>query len=255
MRTSIQSPSSTSSCIACPQGGIGTFSGLITKGFGFDSFTTILMQIPTGVIGIIVQLVGIFAVNRLKIRFVVIAFIIIPAIAGAAGLVYVDRNNTRGLMACFYVLYFYGGLQQLTYSWANLNSSGTTKRVVTTATLFMGLCCGNITGPLVYLANEAPYYHTGLYVDIGCWSFMFVLVLSMAAYLKYLNKKQGKRRVAMGLPEHLEDMSIMSINDATKYREELTLRLRSQGFDERLLFEQAFDDMTDFENPTFIYVI
>jgi hypothetical protein len=31
------------------------------------------------------------------------------------------------------------------YSWANLNAAGTTKRVVTTAALFMGQCIGNVS--------------------------------------------------------------------------------------------------------------
>jgi len=242
-------------CIAVPQGGVGTFAGLITKGFGFDSFTSILMQIPTGVIGMIVQIAGVFIINRLKIRFVVICAILLPAIGGAVGLIYVPRTNTRGLMGCFYTMYFYGGLQQLTYSWANINAAGTTKRVVTTATLFIGLCTGNIVGPQVFLARQAPYYHTGLYCALGCWSTLFVLVATMAMYLKYLNRKQGRRRVALGLPEHIEDMSIMSIEDAAVYRASLTQALNAQGIDERLLYESAFDDMTDFENPTFIYVI
>ena len=60
-------------CVACPSGGIGTFGGLITKGFGFNSFDAILMQIPTGVIGIIFILGNIYLQDKIKIRSAFIA--------------------------------------------------------------------------------------------------------------------------------------------------------------------------------------
>jgi hypothetical protein len=58
---------------ACPSGGIGAFGGLITKGFGFDTFTTILMQMPTGAIGIAALLLSIYITNRIKLRWPVLA--------------------------------------------------------------------------------------------------------------------------------------------------------------------------------------
>jgi hypothetical protein len=69
----------------------------------------------------------------------------------------------------------------------------------------------------------------------------------MGLYLRYLNRKQERRRVSLGLPAKLEDMSIMSTDDAAAYRSSLSQRLREQGFDEIKLFEGAFDDMTDLE--------
>lgn len=32
-------------CCALPSGGFGAFGGIITKGFGFDSFEAVLMQV------------------------------------------------------------------------------------------------------------------------------------------------------------------------------------------------------------------
>lgn len=124
--------------------------------------------------------------------------------------------------------------EPLLYLRANLNAAGTTKRVVTTACVFMGQCLGNVrvvsprpmfrptqwatghadapqvVGPQLFLSSEAPYYHTGLYATIGAWSAVCLLCVIMGAYLKYLNRRQGRRRLALGLPEQLEDMSIMT---------------------------------------------
>jgi hypothetical protein len=258
-------------CVATPSGGIGAFGGLITKGFGFNSFTSILMQIPTGAIGIIVITSSIWIQNKVKIRFAFIAALCIPAIAGAAALLKVPRTSTGGLLAAYYVCYCYAGLQPLLYAWANLNAGGTTKRVLTTATLFVAQCAGNvcnparshclsltlpqIIGPQVYLTREAPVYKTGLTVDIIAWGLLFTLICLMGLHLKRLNRKQRDRRIALGLPGDLEDMSIMTLEEADEYKLKLTEQLRSTGFDETKLYEKAYDDMTDFENPTFIYVL
>jgi hypothetical protein len=179
----------------------------------------------------------------------------IPPIAGAVGLCRIPRTNTGALTACYYVAQVLSGIQPLLYTWANSNAGGSTKRVVTFATMFVFQCAGNIIGPQVYFAREAPYYHTGLYVNIGCWSVLILLICIQRVYLGHLNKKQAARRVAMGLPEELEDMSIMTYEEAQKYKEQLTAQMAAAGLDIATLYENAFDDMTDFENPAFIYVL
>ncbi|WWC87419.1 uncharacterized protein L201_002308 [Kwoniella dendrophila CBS 6074] len=242
-------------CAACPSGGFGAFGGLITKGFGFDTFTTILMQIPTGAIGIFSLLVCIWITNKIKMRWPVLAVVVLFPIAGAISLTQVNHKKTGGLMASYYVAYLFAAIQPLLISWCNLNAAGTTKRVVTTATMFGALTIGNVVGPQVYLTKEAPLYHTGLYVDIACWCGEFILVVSMGFYLKRLNKKQEARRVALGLPANLKDISIMSTAEADAYRIELEQLMAASGANKDMLSEGAFDDMTDFQNPMFMYVL
>jgi hypothetical protein len=98
----------------------------------------------------------------------------------------------------------------------------------------------------VYLARESPVYRTGLIVDIGCWAVLCCTVLTMGWYLTHLNRKQRQRRIDMGLPGDLKDMSIMTLEEADAYRRELSEQLRAAGFD-RDLYENAFEDLTDFE--------
>ncbi|WVQ63688.1 uncharacterized protein L199_001841 [Kwoniella botswanensis] len=242
-------------CTATPSGGIGSFSGLILKGFNFDSFQTTLMHMPTGVIGILTLWIGIWFTNKFKARWIVILIITLAPIAGATAICRLPRDNTAGLMASFYIAYILAGIQPLLYSWANLNAAGTTKRVVTFSTMFVFQCAGNIIGPQVYFEREAPYYYTGLYVDIGCWSVLVLLIIAMRIYLAQLNKKQASKRAAIGMPAELKDMSIMTIQEAEVYKKELTEHMKANGLDQAKLYENAFDDMTDFENPEFIYVL
>nr|XP_018259407.1 allantoate transporter [Kwoniella dejecticola CBS 10117]OBR81565.1 allantoate transporter [Kwoniella dejecticola CBS 10117] len=234
-------------CTATPSGGIGSFSGLILKGFKFDSFQTTLMHMPTGVIGILTLWIGILFTNKFKCRWLVIFTITLAPIAGATAICRLSRDNIPGLMTSFYIAYILAGIQPLLYSWANLNAAGTTKRVVTFSTMFVFQCVGNIVGPQVYLEKEAPYYYTGLYVDIGCWSVLCLLIVAMRIYLGRLNKKQASRRAALGMPAEWEDMSIMTTEEAAAYKLKLTEHMRAHGLDEAKLYENAFDDMTDIE--------
>lgn len=242
-------------CAACPSGGIGAFGGLITKGFGFSALNTILMQIPTGCIGIAGLLTSIFVTNRIKMRWPVLAVVTVFPIVGAIAMTQVNHKNPRALMGCYYVAYVFSVIQPLLVSWCNLNASGTTKRVVTTATMFGALTVGNIVGPQVYLSKEAPYYHTGLYVDIACWCLLLILIIVMGFYLKVLNRRQEARRVAMGLPAGIQDISIMAHQEAEDYKHELDAKLRDAGINPDTLNERAFEDLTDFENPWFQYVV
>jgi hypothetical protein len=97
---------------AIPSGGIGAFGGLITKGFGFDAFQSVLMQMPTGAIGIIVLVSSIYVTNRIKLRFPIIAFLCIFPIAGATALTQVPRSNAKGLLASYYVAFVFAALRE-----------------------------------------------------------------------------------------------------------------------------------------------
>ena len=109
------------------------------------------------------------------------------------------------------------------------------------------LSADQIVGPQVFIAREAPIYRTGLYFAIGCWSTLFIMCWVMASYLKMLNRKQAKKRAELGLPADLKDVSIMTLEEAEVYRAELRNNAQMQGMDSSIVYESAFDDMTDFQ--------
>ncbi|WWC87433.1 uncharacterized protein L201_002322 [Kwoniella dendrophila CBS 6074] len=155
--------------MAIPSSGIGTFGTLITKGFGFNSFDTILFQMPPNVLTLSFLIDGTWVMNRIRLRFPVVAFFTLFPIAGAAALLYVPRTNPHALLGAYFVIMLYTPLQPLVYSWANMNAAGTTKQRTVGAILFIFQCAGNVAGPQAYLDDEAPVYKTGLYTDMACW--------------------------------------------------------------------------------------
>ncbi|KAJ9092844.1 hypothetical protein QFC19_008568 [Naganishia cerealis] len=76
----------------------------------------------------------------------------------------------------------------------------------------------------------------------------------MGAHLKHLNKKQEQRRVTLGRRGEVKDTSIMSLEEAREYKEELRLALLAEGKDIKDMNLESFDDLTDRQNPDFFYV-
>ncbi|SPQ25018.1 89b58ccb-f7e7-45ac-9b71-318dcc3e8e47 [Thermothielavioides terrestris] len=169
--------------ISIPSGGISTFGPLIIQSFGFDSFTTILFNIPFGAVQIIATL---------------------------------DP-----------------GISPLIYSWSGQNTAGDTKP-------------GNVIGPLLFRPDEKPRYTRGLTANLVLFILLAVLVGLGALWIKFLNAKHAKARVALGKPGKIVDLSMADAKD--KGNEDVL----NQAADH--VGERAFEDLTDLQNEDFIYV-
>lgn len=161
-----------------PSGGIGTFGPLIIQSFGFDKFKTILFNIPFGVVNIIAILGGGWLATHIKSKGVVIAILALPCILGASLLLGLKRGpGSKGpLLFAYYCTSFLAAITPLIYTWHIQNTAGDTKRKVTTGIVFVGMCTGNIIGPLLYSTEEKPYYRTGLISNLVMFVFVEVLV-------------------------------------------------------------------------------
>jgi hypothetical protein len=75
-------------------------------GFGFDSFDTILFNIPFAFFQVVITLIAAWISTKLKLKWPVIVGLSIPPIAGAAALLRLGRGkDDRGaLLACYYVV-------------------------------------------------------------------------------------------------------------------------------------------------------
>ncbi len=88
-------------------------------------------------------------------------------------------------------------------------------------------------------------------VSIPLSTFSYFLTKSNSltgAYLHYLNRRQAAKRVRMVKVGNVIDTSILNIKDAAKARVETNLK-------EGVKNDQAFLDLTDFQNEDFVYVL
>jgi len=235
---------------ALPSGGISVFGPLIIKGFGFNQFQTLLFNIPFSALQVVTVIFSAWISTRLKLKFPVIFALTLPPIAGASALFVMGRDPSlrHKLLGCYYVLSLFIGLQPMLYSWASQNTAGHTKKVCTTAMVFIAQCVGNIIGPLLFTAEEAPKYHRGLIADLICWIALAVLVLVTAIYLTFLNRSHAARRRRAGKAADVVDTSLETTKNAAQGKFE------TDGA-EVALNARAFDDLTDLQNEDFIYVL
>ncbi|KAI0340252.1 MFS general substrate transporter [Trametopsis cervina] len=259
---------------ALPSGGIGTFGPLIIKGFGFDQFQTLLFNIPFAAMQLIVIIASSYISVKTKLKGPVVFCLTLPPIAGASALLALGRGpelrNT--LLGCYYVLSFFTSLQPMLYTWSSQNTAGHTKKLCTTAAIFVAQCVGNIVGPLLYTSEEAPEYRRGLiakYVSISdtricphtslpslvCWVALAVMILITSGYLTLLNKRHAGARQRAGKAADVVDTSLESAKDAERLQHLNQEKERSTGADRAVLNSKAFDDLTDTQNEDFIYVL
>ncbi|KAG7097868.1 hypothetical protein E1B28_005180 [Marasmius oreades] len=230
-----------------PSGGISAFGPLIIQGFGFNQFETILFNIPFGFVQVVVTLGSAFVATKAKLKWPVIIFLTLPPIASASALLKLGRGpeHQAALLACYYILSFFNGLQPMLYSWSSQNTAGHTKKLCTTGVVFVAQCAGNIVGPLLYRTEDKPGYHPGLIGSLISWIALAVLTCITATYLAYLNKWQEEARIRKGKPGKVVDRSL----------ETYKARDSSGSVEGNARNDQAFDDLTDRDNEDFIYVL
>lgn len=233
--------------ISVPSGGISTFGPLIIRAFGYSSFETILFNIPFGAVQLVATMGGAWVATKIGMKGPVLAVLSLPPIAGCVMLLFLPRSASAKapLLVAYYLISVYPGITPLIYSWSAANTAGETKKKVTTGMLFVFQCAGNVLGPNLYTTEEAPLYRRGLLSNLALFIVLIGLYGAQGLYLLILNKKHEKRRVSEGKKAKIVDKSMMEVKDAYGKKE---------VEDGEEAGDNAFSDMTDFENSEFVYV-
>ncbi|KAF2756557.1 MFS general substrate transporter [Pseudovirgaria hyperparasitica] len=236
--------------VSIPSGGITTFGPLIVKSFGFDSFTTILFNMPFGAVQIISTLGGAWAATKLKKKSPVLIILCIPPIVGILMLMFLEHTqaNQAPLLVGYYLISVYPGISPLIYSWSGQNTGGDTKRKVNTGILFVGASAGNIIGPHLFTPAEAPRYARGLRVNLALFIVIMLVVVAAAAWIRILNRKHANMRLVAGKNAIVVDYSMET--GRTIGNKAGVMNGDSGGG----IGDKAFDDMTDLVNEDFIYL-
>ncbi|KAK1546333.1 hypothetical protein CPAR01_00300 [Colletotrichum paranaense] len=226
---------------AIVNGGTSNFGTLIIKGFKFSTLITAVLQIPYGAIIFIAILACVFINDRLppNNRCFVLVLFLLPNVAGALGLRFVPDDQQVGRLICYYVSSpaseppdmhhankpqpkLTGSVNAsfvLLLSLQTANIAGHTKKVVTSACLFLGYCVGNIAGPFFYKSDQAPKY------ELGIWSMIVAHLLEVVVVitLRFLLKWENDRRDRMQGEVAEVDLDATAFGDLTD-RENLNFR-------------------------------
>ncbi|KAL2128522.1 hypothetical protein VTI74DRAFT_9082 [Chaetomium olivicolor] len=214
-------------CTTLPTSGLGSFQGLIIRGFGFTVLQTQLLAMVLGAYIIIVLLSSSWLVKKTNQNLLVMLGFVIPSFIGTICLMTVPLHTLGqkvGLLICYYITLSFWSAQTLALSMVSRNIAGQTKKSVVVALNFIIWSTGNAIGPQVFLTWDGPRYFIAFATHLGCYSLLVIVIVGLRFYLVRENKK----------------------------RDALAAAGVSEAKDDRMV--HAFEDLTDKENPNFRYV-
>ncbi|KFZ19456.1 hypothetical protein V501_00658 [Pseudogymnoascus sp. VKM F-4519 (FW-2642)] len=182
-------------CQNVPNGGLTNFAGIIVKGFGFNTFTTLLLGMPGSVFGLFYVLASTYAAHRFKYsRCIIIAMLQIIAMSGCI-VVYVLPTSQKWarLVGMFLFPAFSGGMP-LSISIVASDIAGYTKKTTVLAILFIAYCAGNIVGPQLFFARDAPRYGSAWEGIIACLILSAVCIMVLRQYMAWDNKRRDREQ-------------------------------------------------------------
>lgn len=177
-----------------------------------------------------------------------IALVAILPIIGTIMMLTVPRRYKGVLLFGYYLVSCLAAITPLIYAWHVQNTAGDTKKKCTSAMVFIGMCTGNVIGPLLYSVDDAPLYRPGLISNLAMFTLVAVISLLIPIYLAFLNKNHAKRRADLGKRAVRIDESMLKKKEMSQKGVEI------EAQDELQEQDNGFLDLTDMKNEDFIYV-
>lgn len=148
---------------------------------------------PQGGCQFVFTLTAAYLASRLrKSRCMIIACLLCIAILGWCLVGYLPQDHTGGKLGGCFIFAAYASGFPLSLSIIASDVAGYTKKTVVSAILFLAYCAGNISGPQVFFAREAPHYQTGCKVCIICLCLGVVTILVLRQYMDWENKRRDR---------------------------------------------------------------
>lgn len=145
-------------CSQMSTGAIGTFSVTITQTFGFDAYTTSLLQLPIGAITAIIIIITTQMMARWGQITLVTISMYIPTIIGCIVMLSLPLSHKIGNLFALYLLYSGSCVITNIYLWNSLNTSGYCKRIFRNAATMVIYNLACILAPQTFRETYYPRY-------------------------------------------------------------------------------------------------
>ncbi|KAK4865555.1 hypothetical protein LT330_009343 [Penicillium expansum] len=218
-----------------PNGGLTSFGSIVISGFGYSTFNTLLVGLPTSVFTLIwVVLATIIVTKFRKSRCLTAAVLSLISLAGSIMVSQIDPTKKIARLAGMWLFPAYSAGIPIILSIIASNVAGYTKRTTVTAVMFIGNCAGNITGPFLFFSDEMPNYGSAWIGIMISLAIAFVAIICLRQLFQFQNQQRDRQQNVKRNPESREESEI----------------------EEVLALDIALDqDETDWENPNFRYYL
>lgn len=188
-------------------GALTNFSTIIIQNLGFTGINIILLNIPSGVMTIL--LVGVFTFISKKKNETIYVAIAANAVS-LIGLIILTAIPEGGAkLAGLYLAWGATPAYLLMQASITSNVSGYTKKIFYTSVNLVFYTFGNFIGPLLLVEKDEPRYLTGMGVYLAC----NVICILLFLFIRYSYVKENKKRQIhndspdVSLPNDLEDLT------------------------------------------------
>ncbi|KAJ5533968.1 hypothetical protein N7527_000222 [Penicillium freii] len=219
---------------------------LITKALGVDSLGSTLVAAAGGGFGVLVCIAGAYALRWWPSNLALHGlFWCAPAIAGGIGMVAIDWDQKLGMLACLLLAgHTYGNTYIIALGWTTSSAAGYTKKLTRNVMFMVGYSIANICSPQIWVPKDAPRYY-------GAWISMIVVSWAgtplILFIIRFLLKRRNDQRKTWAASLTREERRAHEFG--------VVEELDENGNVIRRQVEIAMLDMTDMENPFFIYPI
>ncbi|KAI9692761.1 MAG: hypothetical protein M1820_009360 [Bogoriella megaspora] len=200
-----------------PNGGLTNFFSLLIESFGYTAEESLLWGTPGGVVEIVTLCVCLPLGDRYNNRILICGSTLLICILGMALVVGLPATMPNGRLGGYYLTQASATSFVALLSLISTNVSGYTKKTTVAAMYLIGYCTGNIIGPQTFRGDN---YVPAEITIIVCWCINIVALLFIYGYCRLQNKKKAEIRARPGYVK---------------------------------LENQEFLDLTDRENPEFVY--
>jgi ACS family allantoate permease-like MFS transporter len=203
-------------------GGITNFFSQLIVSFGYTADQSLLYGTPGGVVEIVFLIVCGYLGDRFGNRIILGMTGMATSLLGMLLIVCLPLSNSKGRLAGYYLTQSSPTAFVALLSLLSSNVAGYTKKTTVAAMYLIGYCTGNIVGPQTFRPKDKPRYVPAEITIIVCWAISWLDLCFILWYYRRLNKKNEAVRAAPGYKK---------------------------------LDKQEFLDLTDRENPEFVYTI
>ncbi|KAJ5960749.1 uncharacterized protein N7479_007899 [Penicillium vulpinum] len=182
-------------------GGLTSFTSIITAGFGFSDLKALIMQMPQGAAQIVFLLITSITVTFIpSARILGMCLSTMISIIGLVLIWKLEPENQAGRIVGMALAVVYAINFPMSFSIITSNVAGFSKKSVVSGLLFIAYCVGNIVGPQFFLASEEPSYPTGIKASMSGLVLSVFFLLCLYSYYTWENHRRDR---LYGLPEQI----------------------------------------------------
>ncbi|KAF7561612.1 hypothetical protein G7046_g2530 [Stylonectria norvegica] len=219
---------------------------LITKALGVTSLGSTLVAAAGGGFGILVCLAGAIALRLWPSNLALHGLVwCLPAVAGGIGMITIQWDQKLGMLACLLLAgHTYGNTYIIALGWATSSAAGYTKKLTRNVMFMLGYSVANLISPQIWVPKDAPRYY-GAWVSQIVISWIGTPLVLFAIHIILKRRNAERRAWAARLTE--EEKRSHELGEVEQVDNDGSLVRRK--------VEIALLDLTDLENPFFIYPI